>query len=412
MNKLLKTLLLVVFPFFPILAWIGHFVNDRPIRFYLNLILLPLAFYFLVNSKRTVPKYLLFFGLFTAYHIVSSFLTNTIPADQNKIFFIIADINVFAFSLFAVIENTELDEAFLELMTRNIFLIVIVSFLVSLVQVKNPAFFFNDAIDVTSYVGEDDIRITSIYSWVTLNTGGITFPILIAILLNYYKAGTRNFFIIILCGIVVTFLSKARYAMISTIIAFSQLFFTGRASFKKTASLLLVFIISGYLIVFAAGELGYNIDEVITNRILEKENEMGSAKARVTSYDVFLKKFPEHPWLGVGPETKEDVKQLLGDNIPLIHVGYLSYLYFYGVAGFFFLFAALFYLLRDTWFIGKKYNFWGGFYGLLSFCIANATLVYFNFSEVGIVLIVIYNNYYKSRYSSVNVSGDLAVTQP
>jgi hypothetical protein len=409
MNKLLKSLLLFLFPFFPLIAWAAHFVNERPVRFYLNLVLIPLASYFLVNSGKRLPKYLLFFGLFTVYHIVSSFLTNTIPADQNKIFFIIADVNLFALSLFVIIENTELDDVFLKLMTRNVFIIVIISLLVSLVQVKNPAFFFNDSIDVTAYVGEDDIRVTSIYSWVTLNSGGITFPILIAILLNYYKTGTRDFFIIILCGIVVAFLSKARYAMISTIIAFSQLFFSGKVSFKKIFSLLLVFIIAGYLIVFAAGEMGYNIEEVISNRILEKDNEMGSAKARVTSYEVFLKKFPENPLLGVGPETKEDVKLLLGDDAPLIHVGYLSYLYFYGIAGCLFLFTALFYLLNDAWVAGKKYNFWGGFYGLLSFCIANLTLVYFGFSETGIVLIVIYLRYYKTRYSLINANGGLTV---
>lgn len=401
---------MVIFPFFPIIAWAAHYVNERPIRFYMNLILLPLAFYFLTNSRKTLPKYLIFFALFTLYHIVSSFLTNTIPADQNKIFFVIADVNVFALSFFVIIENTDLDDAFLQLMTRNIFIIVIISFLVSLIQVKNPLFFFNNTIDLTAYVGEEDIRISSIYSWVTLNSGGITFPILIAILLNYYKTGTRDFFIIVLCGIVVMFLSKARYAMISTIIAFSQLFFTGRASFKKALSLIALFAITGYLIVFAAGEFGYNIEEVIANRILEKDNEMGSAKARVTSYEVFLKKFPENPLLGVGPETKEDVKQLLGDDAPLIHIGYLSYLYFYGIAGCIFLFGTLFYLLKDAWFVGKKFNFWGGFYGMITFCAANLTLVYFGFSEVGIVLIVIYNKYYKSKYASVNNGEPVAVT--
>jgi O-Antigen ligase len=410
MNKLLKSFLLFLFPFFPLVAWAAHFVNERPVRFYLDLVLIPLAAYFLVNSGKRLPKYLLFFGLFTVYHIVSSFLTNTIPADQNKVFFIIADVNVFALSLFVIIENTEPDDIFLKLMTRNVFIIVVISFLVSLVQMKNPAFFFNTAFDVNDYVGEDDIRITSIYSWVTLNSGGITFPILIAILLNYYKTGTRDFFIIVLCGIVVMFLSKARYAMISTIIAFSQLFFTGRASFKKALSLILVFAVTGYLIVFAAGEMGYNIQEVIANRILEKDSEMGSAKARVTSFEVFLKKFPENPLFGVGPETKEDVKQLLGDDAPLIHVGYLSYLYFYGLAGCFFLFATLFYLLKDSWAVGKKFNFWGSFYGMITFCVANMTLVYFGFSEVGIVLIVIYNRYYKSKPLSVNNDGMAALS--
>jgi O-Antigen ligase len=411
MNNLLKNLLLFLFPFFPIVAWAFHFVNDRPIRFYLDLVFIPLALYFLVNSGKRLPKYLFFFAVFVIYHIISSFVMKTIPQDQNKIFFIIADINVFALSLFVIIENTRFDDFFLIKMNRNILVIVIVSLIVSLIQIKNPSFFFNDAIDVSKFVGEDDIRIASIYSWITLNSGGITFPILIAILLNYYKTDRIPFFIIILCGIVVTFLTKARYAMISTIIAFLQLFFLRKMSYEKILSHVFVFVISGFFIVFVANEIGFNIQEVISTRILEKDSDMGSAKARITSYEVFLKKFPEHPWFGVGSETKEDVKQLLGDDIPLIHVGYLSYLYFYGIGGCLFLFGTFLFLLRDAWFVGKKYNFWGGFYGLLSFYIANTTLVYFNLSEVGVVLIVIYLRYYKTKFSSVNSNGKITVAE-
>jgi hypothetical protein len=41
--------------------------------------------------------------------------------------------------------------------------------------------------------------------------------------------------------------------------------------------------------------------------------------------------------------------------------------------------------------------FWGSFYGLFSFCVANATLVYFNLSEMGILLAVIYMKYFTDK---------------
>jgi O-antigen ligase len=126
---------------------------------------------------------------------------------------------------------------------------------------------------------------------------------------------------------------------------------------------------------------------------------MASAKARITSYEAFLIKFPEHPLLGVGPKTRPDVIELLNGEAPLIHVGYLSYLYFYGVVGCLILFLAIFFLLRDAWIVGKRDNFWGSFYGLVSFCLANLTFVYFNFSEMGIVLSVIYLRYYNYKSS-------------
>lgn len=410
MNKLLQKGFLVLFPFFPLLAWIVHFAGNKPLRFYLSIILLPIAIYFVTSTKKRLPNYLLWLIAFALYHVASSFINNTIPATDSKVYWLLTDFQIFACALLIVVENVDFEEEFIILMNRNILLIVILSFIVSIIQIKDPTFFFNTMIDMTLYVGEGDIRIVSIYSWVDPNSGGVTFPILIAILLNFYTTKSKAFPLIILCGIIVSFLSKARYTMISTIIAFSQIFLNRKQSFQKLISLILVFAVSIYLIVFAAGEFGFNIQEVISNRILEKESEMGSAKARITSYEVFMQKFPENPLLGVGPETRQDVLDLLGD-IPAIHVGYLSYLYFYGITGCFFLFLAFYYLFKDAWFVGKKFGFWGGFYGLLSFAVANLTFVYFNFSEMGIVLIIIYQRFYKSKYSSVNNDGILAAAQ-
>ncbi len=395
MNKLVQNLFSILFPFYPLLAWVLHFVINKPINFLLNLILLPLALYFLANTNKKLPKYLICFLLFTIYHIASSFFTNSIPADQNKVFFIFADIHVFACSLFIVIEHVSFEEKFMLKMTKNIFWIVVLSLIVSIIQIKDPSFFFNTAIDMSLYVGEGDTRNSSIYSWTVINSIGITFPILIAILLNFYQTGTRSFIIVLISGIVVSFLTKSRYVMISALIVFSQLIFTRGVSFFRAISLIFIFVLGLYMMVFVSGELGFDVQEVISNRIFEKENEMGSAKARVTSFEVFGKVFPKSPLFGVGPQTREDVVELMGNEAPIIHIGYLSYLYFYGIAGSFFLFITFFYLLYDLWLVGKKHGFWGSFYGILSFAAANLTFVYFNFSEMGVVLAVLYARYYR-----------------
>lgn len=394
MNRILLTFLAVLFPFYPLLAWIFRFVNSKPMLFFINLLLLPVALYFLVNSKRKLPPYLVAFLLFTLYHVGISFYTDTLPVNQNAFFFIFSDLNVFACSLFLVIENTVFDEPYMRRMNRNILILVGLSLVVSIIQVKNPAFLYDTTIEVEAYVGEGDIRIASLYSFAGVNSGGITFPILIAILLNFYDTSHKFFPLIVISGLVVTFLTKARYVMISSIISFSQLFFSGRVSMKKIFSLLFGLVIIVAIVVAAANQLGFNINEVIEQRILEKDNEMGSAKARITSYEVFMKKYPEHPWFGVGPATRQDVKDLLGDEAPIIHVGYLSYLYFYGIVGCLFLFLTLYFILQWSWKIGRQYGFWGAFYGFLGFCFANITFVYFNFSEMGIVLIVLYLHYY------------------
>jgi hypothetical protein len=129
---------------------------------------------------------------------------------------------------------------------------------------------------------------------------------------------------------------------------------------------------------------------------------MGSAKARILSYEVFFLVFPENPLVGVGPATRPDVVALLGGEAPVIHIGYLSYLYYYGVFGFLLLVISLFFLLKEAWIVGKKHNFWGSFYGLVSFCIANISFVYFNFGEMGIILSIIYLRYYYYKSTTTN----------
>jgi hypothetical protein len=246
----------------------------------------------------------------------------------------------------------------------------------------------------------NESRIFSIYSWIDLNSLGVTFPILIAILLSFFSQKKVASPIIILSGIIVSFLTKARYVMISIIIVFSQYFFISKISLSKKATILIIFFGSILISLSVAKAMGYNIQQVIDERILEKSTNMGSANARILSYYVFLKVFPEHPLFGVGPETRPEVVRLLGGRAPIIHVGYLSYLYYYGIFGCFFLFLAIFFLLKRAWTIGSKNEFLAGFYGLLAFCLANTTMVYFNFSEMGIILVVIYLRYFSEKSDS------------
>lgn len=398
-DKFVQYLFLILFPFYPLWAWL----TDSLAKLYINkiviLILLPIAVYYVISQRFKFPKYLLFLALFTFYHLGSIYINDLIPLDTNWFYYILSDTNVLACVIFFIVENTQFDLKFIHKLNRCIFSIVIIALVVSVIQTKYPYFFLAPILKSKDYIHYiEQGRNFSIFSWIDLNSLGISFPILISILLSIGKTEKLTFPLAIMSGIVVGFLSKARYVMISTLIVFSQLFFVSKIDFRKKVYILLIFIFSFAAVVGIAKVYNYDIQKVIDNRILEKTSDLASARARVASYEVFLIKFPEHPIFGVGPITRLDVVQLLRGRAPIIHIGYLSYLYFYGIVGSLFIFLSIFLLLKQAWNVGKKYLFWGAFYGLLSFCFANGTFVYFNLSELGIVLAVIYMKYFKDEY--------------
>ena len=402
MNKLTQNLFQWMYPFYPLWAWIAFSFLHFPIEKIFIFMLLPILIYIIWIIKVRAPAYLIFFTLFTIYHICSVFYNGLMPTTTSPFLFILSDPNFLACVAFWVIENTNFDDEFIKKMNRHILWIVALSLVVSVIQIKKPTFFFNAAFDDDEvFIG--DGRIASIYSWVSLNSGGVSFPILISILLNYFSLGSKLFPLVTVSGVIVSFLTKARYVMISTIIAFLQLLLIRTIALRKKIYVIGFFIIGIAAIIGAAQMAGYDINTTINERILEKGNDMGSAKTRLLSLDVFMMKFPENPYFGVGPKTRDDVVDLLGGEAPIIHVGYLSYLYFYGFFGAALLFLALICLLWDAWLIGKRNDFWGSFYGLLGFALANFTFVYFNFSEMGIILAVIYMRYYKT--SSIRLYG-------
>jgi hypothetical protein len=363
----------------------------------LTLLLAPIAFY-LFNFRQRLPNYLICLIIFSLYHLYSVFHNDLVPPNSSLFSFLLSDGYVFACIAFFIIENMNIEEWFIFKMNRHILVAVVISLIVSLIQVKYVSFFISPQItsDEDSAVFLDEGRNYSIYSWVDINSLGVTFPILIAILISVYEK-RQTLSLIVLSAIAVSFLTKTRYVMISVIIVLSQLLLSSKFNFKKKFSYIFIIILVIASLVGVARSLNVDMQKVVDERILEKGKDISesSAGARLTSYNVFIVKFPEHPWFGVGPHTRDDVLDLLGVGIPLIHIGYLSYLYYYGIIGCLFFFLSLFFLLRDAWLVGRRHKFWGSFYGLLAFCVANLTFVYFNLSEPGIIIAIIYLSFYK-----------------
>ncbi|HEY5125370.1 MAG TPA: O-antigen ligase family protein [Ignavibacteria bacterium] len=407
MDKFIQYFFLILIPFYPLWAWVINTFAKLYLSKIVILLLIPIAVYLVIAKKTKFPKYLIFFSIFTIYHLTSVFINDLVPLDTNWLYFILSDPNFLACVFFFIIENSHFDEKFIRKLNRCILTVVVISLIVSIIQIKFPYFFVNPILytnkDYVHYIEQG--RIFSIFSWIDLNSLGVSFPIMISILLSINSTENITFPATLISGIVVSFLTRARYVMMSALIVFSQLFFVSKIDIRKKIYILLLAGCSIIVLITVARAYDFNIQQVIEDRILEKTTDLASARARVASYEVFLIKFPEHPIFGVGPITRLDVVQLLRGRAPIIHIGYLSYLYFYGIVGSLFIFISIFLLLKKAWTVGKKYLFWGGFYGLLSFCFANITFVYFNLSEMGIILAVIYIKYFNDK-SSLELSGD------
>ncbi len=399
MNKIIQYIFLILLPFYPLWAWLTYAMSKRNIGIFTIVLFIPVLIYYLATKKIRVPGYLIFLILFTIYHFVSIVVNNIVSPQVNTAYYILSDVNLIAIVVLLVVENTEFEDWFIPLMNRLIFILVLISLVVSVIQIKSVTFFISPEIKnnpgTITYLEQH--RNFSVFSWISINSLGISFPILVAILLSFSSTDKNRSPVVIFSSMIISFLTRARYVMISTIVAISQLFFVKKVETRKKIYLLVLILVFVGLLIFIANTYDFNIQQIISNRILERRTGGKSAGARLASLEVFLQVFPQQPWFGVGPQTRFDVLQLLKGITTSIHVGYLSYLYYYGIAGASLLFISLYLMLKRAWTAGKKYQFWGSFFGIVSFCLANATLTYFNLNEIGIIMAMIYLKYYNDK---------------
>ena len=113
MNKLIRNLFILLFPFYPLWAGYVYFIK-KPIDFLVGILLIPIALYYIVFVNKKLPKYLLFFIIFTIYHLCSVFINDTFPKGASKVYFLLSDPNILACLFFIIIEYSVFDEKFIK----------------------------------------------------------------------------------------------------------------------------------------------------------------------------------------------------------------------------------------------------------------------------------------------------------
>jgi hypothetical protein len=390
--KALNKYFVILFLLYPLLGWVlksflGLSVDYVVGIFSIVYALLLFAYKQYANEKICIPSYIIFLFLFFLYTLfVNSALQRLDTGTKGFLIYLLVNEHFTPVFLFFIIENINMDISFFKIVKPVALVLFVISVIVIVIQYYVPFFWmdmsfltFNDYLDFSQ-------RLFSIYTWVSSNAVGISFPFIIAFLYVNYNDNKFMQFSIAMGSLLFAFFTQSRYIIISIIIILTYLYFKAN-KFKFSKILVLAFIPVLFYIVLSL--FSFDFDRFIDERILEKqgaEYDMTSAGDRITSYKAFIKVFPENPVFGNGEKITTHLRKLLGPDLPFIHIGYLHYLYAFGIFGclLFFTFCGL--LMRRVYTMSKSLKDYSFFIGLIALFIANTTLVWFRFFDFGLFI--------------------------
>ena len=151
----------------------------------------------------------------------------------------------------------------------------------------------------------------------------------------------------------------------------------------------LYFITLLTLLILAMKLLGFDIQRFVEKRLMSDD-----ALTRVLAFEVFFEVFPDNPIFGTGGVDTEKMVRLLGGMSSQIHVGFLKLFYYYGlIGGLLYISFMVSFLIRLRK-MAKYSGYWGGFFAILIFFIANLTLFELSLFYYGPILAIIFANHF------------------
>jgi len=162
---------------------------------------------------------------------------------------------------------------------------------------------------------------------------------------------------------------------------------------KNKLTNLLYFVFFGVVLLLTLGLIanfmGFNVERYVTERLLDP-----SASSRLLAFEVFFEVFPDNPIFGTGGVDTEEMVTLLGGKSSQIHVGFLKLFYYYGlIGGILYLSFMVTFLIRLRK-MAQYSGYWGGFFAILAFFIANLTLFELSLFYYGPLLAIIFANHF------------------
>lgn len=370
------------------------------------------------RSNLVIPLYVIFFGLFTIYTMLCGmFMTDYFNERGIKYFY--SDPIWLTFVSLLIVENTYFSENLLKFARKILLLTLILASVVSVIQISNPLFFNNNEILVEGLSYErmadyysngprintaeemgkvsrflDGYRL-SIFSYIKELSVGIDTIAIFSLLVAWRPMNLLSRGAATLSSAIVSFLSSSRWIMLNFLIVASQILWTGK---NKLANVLYFILVStGLLVIIAlvANVMGLDVEQFLSERLMSD-----SALTRFLAFEVFFEVFPDNPIFGTGGEDTEKMLRLLGGKSSQIHVGYLKLFYYYGLIGGLLYLSFIVAFLTRLWKMAKFSKYWGGFFAILVFFVANLTLFELSLFYYGPLLAIIFANY--SYFNRVN----------
>jgi hypothetical protein len=401
MNKLFKYFIYALL-FSPLIGYVGYVYSGFQAIQLLEYAVLGLFTVFIISRDKPikVPRFLYFYFCYIIYIYIWRLYNGTIE-EKGLTKYIFNNFHLYTALLITIIYNLTIDEYSFNKSLIIIKIVLVIALFGALVQLLfDPDFFIRPRGWIA---GTDDVSIyllrrPSVFTYVSDNEYGISilayFSLIIA-LFSMKKKHTQVILFSIIVGLY-SILTNTRYVMIGFAIVVFQLFLKQRLSkmIKYLISLLIVLFSAYYIYTYV---LGFNLGKLASERLFAE----GDIKhtSRYLAYELYLKYFPENPFFGASPNLAIEIKKAANEaGSSQVHVGYLAHLVSFGLVGSFFLFTFWGLLAHDLYTKAKCTGFYGAFFAFLVFLWANATLVEYNIFYPGVIIALVYSEYYYAKF--------------
>lgn len=425
MNKIpqyLFFLILLLYPLFSFIVYEGSGIRPNNVLGLICLVFLILKLLTIYRDGDTlkIPNYIVVFGIFTLYTIISNILLSDEFVEEGAFKYFYSNTFLLTFIAFLVVENLNISSKWINIAIKILGVTLVFAAIVSVIQVMEPLFLIKgkNLIQGMSYdriqeyyrlnPEEESGSISrflagyrlSIYSYINGLSVGLDALAIFSILLalkqnNWIKTG-----IWITAAALISFLSSARWIMLNFVIIVSQIIWVGKNKLWNSAKYGLYIIAMLLIMIPIIKYSGIDIQQFKQERLLSR-----SAYTRILAIEIFSEVYVDAPIFGTGGVDTPEMERLIRGRTSQIHVGYLKLFYYYGLVGGLLYLAFLATLMNRLWKVARKSDYWGGFFAFLAFVIANLTLVELDLFYHGLLLAIIFSNhFYFEKHKKISQS--------